>query len=277
MSAEDRSGASRIRGAWRMILANYAFRALAGIAGASAMVDLVAPVVAQRPDGDRDLFANGSALFVGMGLRALPRMASVATTEALVLIGVAILGVVPFAGLLHALVEPHETISGRARAALRFGLKLALLLGVFALLEVICIAGAVLASSVVARPADSPASLVSALALALLGVVPLGFVALLHDLARVAVVARGAAVLASIRRALRVLWRRPAAVLLAALGASALSLVCAAAGFAAAWIGLRSNTQIIAVLVAQQLAILAIVTVRAAYFNRLITVDREVG
>ncbi|MFO0613700.1 MAG: hypothetical protein U0414_13990 [Polyangiaceae bacterium] len=268
---------ARVRGAWRMILANYAFRALAGIAGASAIVEIVSPFVAQRPDGDRDLFANGAALFLGMGLRALPRLGGVARTEALVAVGVALLGVVPFAALLHALVAPHASIGDRAREALRLGLKLALLLGIAALVEAVCVGLAVLMVSLVDHPGDSPANLASAAGLSLVGLVPLALVAILHDLARVAVVARRRSVLDALGHAARVMRRKPGAVLLLVVGGWMASTLCAALGFAAAgWIGLRSDARVVAVLVLQQLAVLGILAVRAVYFARLITIDAEV-
>lgn len=280
MSVEPRRGAGvarRVRGAWRMVLANYCFRATAAILGASAIADVVAPAVAGRPGGERDLFTNGSALFLEVGLRALPRLRAASRIEVGVVVAVVILGVFPFAALLHALVEPRATMVGRLRASLRLGGRLALLLGLAAVVEAVCGVVALVAWTSVDRPSSSPGSAALAAGLALTGVLPWMLAMTMHDLARVAVVARDATVFAAVGRAARVLRRRPGAIALASLLASSASALAAVVGFAAAvWLGLASTGAVVVVLVVQQLAVLAIVTARASYYARLTTIDEEV-
>lgn len=267
----------RVTRAWRLVLANYAFRALAAILGARAVVDWIAPAVASLPGGDRDLFAHGSAHLVESGLRALPRLGGVATTEALVLVAVAVLGVFPFAALLDALARADardDGIGARAMTAVILGAKLALLLGLAAIVEVVFLALALFAASRIEHPGASPTDLASALGLAMVGVVPWWLTVTIHDLARVGVVARRAPVIDAIGGAILIAWRRPLAVIGASLLASVASLLLAMLGFgAAAWLGLGTTGAIVGVLIVQQLVIVATVTTRAAYYARLIAID----
>lgn len=275
--------ARRVVRSWRLVLANYAFRALAAIFGANAVVEWIAPAVAGLRDGDRDLFARGSAPLVEAGLRGLSRLGGVATTQLIVLAVVAVLGVFPFAALVEALARAAEPpgrarIRARAVSALVFGAKLALLLGLAALVEAALLGFGVFAAAQVEHPRETPTKLAAALGLAMLGVVPWWITVVLHDLARVGVVARGRGILDAIAGAVRVGRRRPLAVIAASLGASLVSLVVAASGFAAAaWIGLGSNAQVVAVLALQQLAVVATLVVRASYFARLIELDLAVA
>lgn len=274
--------ARRVIRAWRMVLANYAFRALAAIFGARAVVDWIAPSVAGLREGDRDLFGRGAAPLVEAGLRGMSRLGAVATTQGIVLSVVAVLGVFPFAALVESLARPSAggrvKLGARTVSALVFGAKLALLLGLAAIIEVVLLGFGVFAAAQIERPRETPTMLAAALGLAMLGVVPWWITVTLHDLARVGVVARGRGVLGAIAGALRALRRRPLAVIAASLGASLASLVVAAIGFAAALsIGLGATAQVVAVLVVQQLAIIGTVVIRASYFARLIEIDLAVA
>ncbi len=254
----------------------YAYRTLIGALVALPAEGALRAELSSSPGGDRDVMHGGGALLVEALWRAIPRVRSASAVTPWIVLLASVIALVPLAAMLHALAS-----DGRARltecllAALRRFPPLVLLLGCAAIAEALAAVFVVQATTIAGDPFASPRSAWIALTIGIAASLPLLVVSLVHDAARVGVAARNLGFYDASARALRLVRRRPGALLFASTIVWLATLVLVFVTLAAPlWIGMASAGGWIAVTVVQQLAVLGLVLVRAGYFARLTALDR---
>jgi hypothetical protein len=232
--------------------------------------------MADHPDGDAILFRAG-ALHLSELLRLiLPELGALARVSPFVIALVGVVALIPLAALMVALDsdEPLSTRDwlGDAAAHLpRFTLVAGFTLLLQALLLFVTITVAVQVREALASPAAQKSADLWGVGVALAGLGLVAVFGVLGDLARAAVVRRGARALEAIGIALSTLTSRPLSTLSSWAAPGAWSLVLV---LAATWVSGRIDVshggtgRVLAVALVHQVVLVALVVLRGTWLDR---------
>ena len=270
--------ATRLRQAALPIVIAYLFRTIAGFAMAGAPILGLSGLLKGVPGGDRDILKNGGLVLFEALWESTRSFGHWTRDAGIAAIGVAVLGLLPLAFLVVALAEPERR---PARAWLSKGLRLFptyfVLLGVAVVGAVILFIVGVQAASFVVPPFDTPAHAVESALIVSAALLPIFVLGLVHDIARVVAATRGARFYDAASRAVVVARQRSLGIIAARILSGLASLCLVAIGLSVPFaLGLSTGARWLAATFAQELCVLLLVAVRAAYFARLIDLERTV-
>ncbi|WP_438035994.1 hypothetical protein [Sorangium sp. So ce204] len=247
----------------------FGYRALASLVVAAPLSVFVAQIVGEYPRGDAMLFDPGGLMLSELARLSAHAAAALATQLGLGTLLAAALGLLPLAVLLAALSQKGplsaQDLGGRAARAL----------GPLALLWGVALAAQVAAAALVLLPgtklcAELPilprGRDLAAIAVAVVALVPVAAIALLHDLARVAVVGEQRGFYTAVSRGLDALRGAPLAAVWACASRGALAAVALAGGALGMHLaGVSSGLRVAAALAAQLAALAAAAYLRASW------------
>ena len=268
--------ATRLRHAALPIVVAYLFRTVAGFAMAGAPILGLSSLFRHAPGGDRDILKNGGLVLLEALWQSTRSFGHWTRDLGIAAVVVAIVGLFPLAFLVVALAETgRPPTRGWFLKGLRLFPTYFVLLGVAVLGTVVLFIVGVQAASFVAPPFDTPAHAAETALILCVALLPIFALGLVHDVARVAAVARGARFYDAASRAVVVARRRSLAIIAARILSGLASLGLITIGLVVPFaVGLSSGARWIAATLMQQLCVLLLVVVRAAYFARLVDVER---
>jgi hypothetical protein len=268
--------ATRLRYATLPMLVAYLFRTIAGLAMVGPPILGLSGLLRRVPGGDRDILKNGGLVLFEALWQSTRNFGHWTRDAAIAAVVVAIVGLLPLAFLVVALAEmrPLPTRTWFSKG-LRLFPTYFVLLGVAFLGEVVLFIVGVQAASVLSPPFDTPTHAWETALIVSAALLPLFVLGLLHDVARVVAVARGARFYDAASRAVVVARRRGFAIIAARILSALASLALIATGLVVPFaLGLSSGARWIVATFVQELCVALLVVVRAAYFARLIDVER---
>jgi len=230
------------------------------------------------PGGDRDVLKNGGLVLFEALWESTRSFGHWTRDAGIAAIGAAVLGLLPLAFLLVALAD---TTRPPDRAWLSKGLRLFptyfVLLGVAVVGAVVLFIVGIQAASFVVPPFDTPTHAAEVALIVSAALLPIVALSLVHDVARVVAAARGLRFYDAASRAVIVARRRGFPIVAARVLSGLASLALIATGLVAPFaFGLSSGVRWAGATLVQELCVLLLVVVRAAYFARLIDLERTV-
>jgi hypothetical protein len=251
-----------------------AFAALAS----APFVSLVGATLGRRPDGDAVLWTPGSRALLAFVLRESHGLQSAAQCAMLVLLVDCVVGLVPLAALMFTLAGGARSLSRAIAKAVRVFPKLVGLLVVFTAGQVLAVGlafGLFETAAAIGRDTYGDARAAQlGLALATSCLPMLGVVVVAHDVARAAVIDRGAGTWRAVAVAVAAVRRRPVCVWSWAWRAATSLLAIAAGAAFAARVGGRGGAYLLLLGLVHQAAVLARIGLRASWLVQALRVSR---
>jgi hypothetical protein len=247
----------------------YGVHASIALALAWPVARMVGDPTLAHPRGDAVLFEPGAMYLVEvLRLHQAPLTSAIEGMTLTVLFAL-YLGLYPLAALLHGLAQhepkrPADLVAAAGRSFAPFSLLLGLSLVAIFVLWSFSLAVATLLETKLKLWLGLPGSDIAQVVLKVTTLLLTGVVAVLHDLARAAVVAENASALRGIARARGTFWAYPTRALGAWASRGLVGLVTVGlAAWAAGRIGVETDARLFAVTLLHQGVIFALVLVRA--------------